>query len=127
MRDEVRIVWLRPPETLPRYVREVLDEWANFRARRWRFGRGNVVAYAELAAAAPSDRYGRFSRRVFHLAGHDPYEGLGCPVEAVDPLTVRPGVPGLQNGRAWGNDLSGSADGGEAPSAGKACLVVSGA
>lgn len=98
IREEERIVWLAPPETMP-YVRESVA----VRGRR----RGpflmpglRVVGYADLKRDARSmgngTIRGTFERRFFFLKDEsDPYPGgLNCPSEAVDPLTVRPGVPG---------------------------------
>ena len=73
---------------------------------------GRRVGYSVVAPGAPSEwDYGGwlgFYRREFFLKAHDRdsdptgvYE-TGCPIEGVDPRTVRPGVPGEQNGRAWG-------------------------
>ena len=95
---EVEITWLRPVETLPRYIRERLDTFASFRRRPWRHGYDGVVGYSVLGPQARSEG-GGFARRVFWLADHDPYDGGGCPCEAVDPLTIRPGEPGLCTAR----------------------------
>lgn len=100
--NEARIVWLVPIEQLPRYVREGVTTLP-FRARQP--GRRRVphrlVGYAELRPDARG-RYGMFERRIFWLTDHDPYDGGGCPCEAVDPLTVRVGVAGERNDRATG-------------------------
>jgi hypothetical protein len=108
LRHEARIVWLRPLETLPRYVRE--DVWAV--PRRVGISRRRhpaVVGYAELRPEARSIYPGTFQRRVFWLAAHDPYTPApGAPCEAVDPLTVAPGVPGRLTDRAIGAERTGA-------------------
>jgi hypothetical protein len=106
LRHEARIVWLRPLEALPRYVREVEYEIP----RRVGISRGRhpgVVGYAELRPDAPAVLPGTFRRRVFTVAPWDPYAGGGCPCEGVDPRTVRPGVWGVQTPRAVGLGVSG--------------------
>ncbi len=90
---EHEIVWLRPVEELPRYVREayVPAESPYFVDPDELTARG-VVGYAETspelryAAGAP-----RILRRIFWLKACDPYDD-GAPVDAVDPLTVLPGL-----------------------------------
>jgi hypothetical protein len=109
LRHETRIVWLRPLEALPRYVREaahVIPRRVGISRRRHQ----GVVGYAELSLAAPAVLPGTFRRRVFTLAPHDPYVGGGCPCEAVDPRTVRPGVWGVKTARAIGLDGSGEGE-----------------
>ena len=98
---EARIVWLRPVETLPRYVREIVHQIPR-RVGISRRRHPGIVGYSELRPEAPADFPGVFSRRVFWLADHDPYEGGGAPCEAVDPLTVAPGVAGKNTDRAFG-------------------------
>lgn len=100
--NEARITWLVPLEQLPRYVRESIRAVA-FRARRpgHRTVPQRMVGYSELKPDARGS-CGMFERRIFWLADHDPYDGGGCPCEAVDPLTVRPGVAGECNDRAAG-------------------------
>jgi hypothetical protein len=90
---EHEIVWLRPLEALPRYVREayVPAESPYFVDPEELAARG-VIGYAETSpellhlADAP-----RILRRIFWLKACDPYDE-GAPVDAVDPLTVRPGL-----------------------------------
>ena len=90
---EHRIVWLLPPEDLPRYVREayVPAESPYFVDPDELSARG-VVGYAETS---PELRYlagaPRILRRIFWLKACDPYEA-GAPVDAVDPLEARPGL-----------------------------------
>jgi hypothetical protein len=106
LRHEARIVWVRPLEALPRYVREeahVIPRRVGISRRRHQ----GVVGYAELRPEAPAVLPGTFRRRVFTVAPHDPYVGGGCPCEGVDPRTVRPGVWGVQTPRAMGRDESG--------------------
>ena len=56
--------------------------------------------------------YRSYQRRYFYLlagdrgrADDDGAYATGCPGEAVDPLTVSPGVRGIQNPRVWGGPL----------------------
>ena len=90
---EHRIVWLRPVEELPRYVREayVPAESPYFVDPDELSARG-VVGYAETS---PELRYlagaPKILRRIFWLKACDPYEE-GAPVDAVDPHTVQPGL-----------------------------------
>ena len=106
---EASIHWDEDPKK-HEYVRQV---WlrAGTRQRPVKQPSGRRVGYAILRPDAPSDSPRSFYRRCFYVMGHDRSldpEGaytLSCPVEAVDPLTVRPGVAGIQNARAWGGPL----------------------
>lgn len=95
--SETQISWAEDqhPE-LHRYLREsaVL---VPFRRRRPAASRvpGSLVAWAELDDSAPAESPGRFRRRVWWLAEHDPYPGGGSPVEAVDPCSIRRGHESL--------------------------------
>lgn len=103
---ETNIVWVKPIDTLPRYVREIVvavPHRAGSISERWQSG---IVGYAELKPDTPSDTPGMFSRRIFWLAPHDPYDGGGAPTEAVDPHTVAPGVAAKMTDRAWGKTKS---------------------
>ena len=90
---EAEIVWLRPVDELPRYVREayVPAESPYFVDEDALESRG-VVAYARTS---PELRYladaPRVLRRLFWVKPCDPYP-KGAPVDAVDPLTVLVGV-----------------------------------
>ena len=89
---EQRIVWLDHPENF-RYVRETIVT-SPFRTRPPRRSRvpGRLVAYAVLAPTARASWLSQlFERRCWYLAAHDPPEGASWPIEAVDPLTIRPG------------------------------------
>lgn len=103
---EAQIVWR--PDFDPhahRYVREVIYQHADRRRGRLRWN-GHEVGWSELRPDAR--RHGMFFvRRVFWLAAHDPYEGRGAPIEAVDPLTLTPGKPGELTERAWGGCVGG--------------------
>jgi hypothetical protein len=102
---EDSIVWERDPRAMD-YVRQVIVVAPRRRGPiKWA---RNRVGYAELRPNAPNNGYpGRFYRRVFYLRDHDRPNNpsgvyrTGSPVEAVDPRTVRPGVPGLLTDRAW--------------------------
>ena len=89
---EVRIRWAHDahPERFA-YVREGVVSMP-FRRRRpasWRVP-GRMVAWAEVEDWVLADTPGRFRRRVWWLAARDPDAG-GCPAEAVDPCSIRPG------------------------------------
>ena len=114
LRHEVEIVWEEDPRRLD-YVREKLDMYPNRRRITKWVGAGRRVGYSVVGPNAPNERgfwggWMGFYRREFFLLEHDrnsePGEagcyGIGCPIEGVDPRTVRPGVPGEQNDRAWG-------------------------
>lgn len=95
LRLETEIIWLEPIAPLP-YVREQFIDWSNPR-RRPRFGTGRIVGYAVVR---PDGRREGYRRRVFRLQANDrpylpdgPYRD-GFPTDAVDPLTVAPGVLG---------------------------------
>ena len=109
---EAEIVWEEDISEL-RYVREVVAPWCRRRqgAVPWR-GPGRRVGYSVLKKDAPNNgELGIFTRRIFWLRDNDldveggPYCGCGAPAEGVDPYSVRPGVPGEQNERAWGGPL----------------------
>ncbi len=92
--------WLVDPSELPRYVREIFVP-AESRRDEPPF-RGQLVGYAVLEAGAPGGGGSDvFRRRVFWLKEHDPYEDRRAPVEAVDPLTVRPRCLGRLSERIW--------------------------
>jgi hypothetical protein len=98
--DEQSIEWVRgfDPHQV-RYVRQLLRQTepaARGRPRCARFPGWRVVGWANLRPRARSVG-GCFTRRVFFLRRHDPY--VPGPVEAVDPLTIAPRVPGLVTAR----------------------------
>ena len=111
---EERIVWLADIAGLD-YVRQALCLTHRRRGQPagWRSGR--LVGYAELRRDAPNTGADYvFARRVFYLmAGDRDGEPAGtyrnnAPMEAVDPRTVQPGVPGELTARAWGGPLPAS-------------------
>ncbi|MCW8103508.1 DUF6009 family protein [Streptomyces tauricus] len=95
---ETEIVWLEDPTCLD-YVRQALDKVKTRRGKpRYERG-GRLIGYSNLAPTAPrSADSGLFARRTFYLLPHDrpnhpgdpncPY-GVGAPLEAVDPQTVK--------------------------------------
>lgn len=96
---EDSIVWLEDPAGFP-YVRETYLG-ASFRSRKPKFGLdGRMVGYATLRADVRGSVPGFFDRRVFWVKRYDRSEdpdgtyAVGAPAEAVDPLTVAPGVAG---------------------------------
>lgn len=106
---ESSIVWLENIENIP-YVREYLLNNCSRRKGKIKYGDFKVVGYSELHSTAPNNgRPGYFSRRIFWLKSHDRFlqpngvYSTGCPIEAVDPLTVSVGKAGLLTNRAWGN------------------------
>ena len=113
LRHELEIVWLEPPEDFE-YVRE--GTWylpTRQRKPHIKLDIGSrVVGYAVLHPAAPNCGLPSvFGRRIFFVRRTDIQKHPGgtrrpgCPVEGVDPLTVRPGVAGEQNERACGGPL----------------------
>jgi hypothetical protein len=94
------------------YVREwIVPAATRRRPIAWR-GPGCRVGYSVLRPDADSGGYPRqFFRRVFWLKDCDRYYQpngtyrTGAPMEAVDPLTVAPGVPGRLTARDWGKAL----------------------
>lgn len=108
---ESKIVWLTNIEAIP-YVREHFDTSCPRRKGKLKYQSYEIIGYAELEDNAPnSGRRGCFARRVFWLAKHDRYyepDGVyqqGCPIEAIDPLTVFPKVLGQITIRAWNGTL----------------------
>jgi hypothetical protein len=106
---ESHIVWLENIANIP-YVREYLLHNCRGRKGRIKYQDFKVVGWTELHQTAPNNgNPGCFSRRIFWLKSYDRFlqpDGLystGCPVEAVDPLTVSVGEAGLLTNRAWGN------------------------
>ncbi|MFJ1662296.1 DUF6009 family protein [Streptomyces anthocyanicus] len=109
--DELDIVWLVQLDGLD-YVREGLDITKRRAGRPAYHGRGRLVGYADLHPATTATRdSGRFDRRTFWLLPHDRGESpdtdyrTHAPLEAVDPRTVLPRVPGRLTARAWGSPL----------------------
>ncbi|PNW65434.1 UNVERIFIED_CONTAM: hypothetical protein BEN50_22980, partial [Euhalothece sp. KZN 001] len=115
LEGEQAIVWLHDPRRFD-YVRETLVDLTH---KRRRPGKGRIpgipIGYALWHDDAESEPMCShvYSRRVLFVEAHDrspqrsdgraedgPYAKRGCPVEAVDPATVRPGVPGRQTARA---------------------------
>ena len=94
---EVAIVWDVNPYELD-WVRETRTTASTRRGPIRCPGR---IGYSILGPDAPNAGYARmFHRRVFWLKPHDRgassdsgYQ-VGAPVEAVDPTTVAPGIPG---------------------------------
>jgi hypothetical protein len=108
---EEAIVWLEDT-TAFEYVREHFQLCGTRRrGPAFDFHRsGRIVGYAVLRAAARNNSGipHLFLRRVFWVKPHDRSEDpTGCyaadvPAEAIDPRTVRPGVPGELTDRARG-------------------------
>lgn len=110
LQHEIEIVWLEDIDRFD-YVRETEETSAHFRQRPnadWSEP-GRMVGYSVLAPNAPNNgRPARFTRRRFWVKDYDRSEdpnggySTGCPVEAVDPRTVAPGVRGRITERARG-------------------------
>ncbi|MDZ8242169.1 MAG: DUF6009 family protein [Nostoc sp. ChiQUE01a] len=107
---ESNIVWLEDINNIP-YVREHFEQSASRRKGKLKYGDYHIIGYSELESDAPSRRPGCFARRVFWLSNHDRFydpEGtykVGCPMEAVDPLTITHKVLGKLTQRAWNGTL----------------------
>ena len=87
---EESIVWLDSKAIYLPYVRESVYGMASSRSRGLGLHWKNVVAYATLSREAKSTIPGRFVRRYWWLAKHDPYRFGGGPFEAVDPQSIAP-------------------------------------
>jgi Family of unknown function (DUF6009) len=110
---EESIVWKEDIEHKD-YVRQLIVVDARSRKRPIPYrGNGRMVGYSVLRDDAKSEETGfkgirYFHRRVFFLTDWDrdsQPEGTyqtGCPMEAVDPRTVKPGKFGKQTDRASG-------------------------
>ena len=99
--DEEKIIWLRDREFLNRlkYVREELL-LCSIRTGPVRAPPGEVlIGYAVLKKSVEKNSEGGFCRRIFTLHRSELDEraenlNKSIPLEAVDPLSVRPGKPG---------------------------------
>lgn len=109
VQHEDQIVWLHDPAQY-RWVREIVSLRGTRSRPTTTVGNcgARVIGYATLTPKAPS-KFGRgtFERRVFYLSKNDFMPGNaylrgGAPCEAVDPLTVAPGVPGCLTKRKAG-------------------------
>lgn len=104
---ETSIVWLQPVDALDYVREELLFVLGASRGRPRCPVDGELIGYT---MAGPGKRMPGF-RRLFTLRDYDrggprPHVNWseGCPSEAVDPSTVAPGVPGLQNARCRGGE-----------------------
>jgi hypothetical protein len=90
IQHEKDIVWVdEKAKELP-YLRENLHQ-CHFRRRKPGNLHRKIVAYAVLSENAPkTSRPYYFERRIWYLASHDPYNGGGGPIEAVDPTSIKP-------------------------------------
>ena len=113
LRHEIAIIWEENPNNFD-YVREYLTTHpCRRRIKKWPL-EGRRVGYSVLAPNAPSEggRKRSFVRREFFVKEYDRDSepngiySVGCPIEGVDPRTVRPRVPGKQTERSWGAPLS---------------------
>jgi hypothetical protein len=88
--DELRIVWLQPPETVGPYVREMVAT-ALWRERRPALPR-RAVAYAVLRPDARSEWPGHIFWRRFwwkrEASDEATYGDTAFPMEGVDPLRI---------------------------------------
>jgi hypothetical protein len=108
---ESNVIWLRDISDIP-YVRVYVNECCYRRKGKLKYSDFEVIGYTELEKDAPNNGMrGCFTRRVFWLKPHDRFyepKGvykIGCPVEAIDPLTIAPKIFGQQTDRAWGKPL----------------------
>lgn len=108
---ETRIVWLRPKDNYE-YLREGIwhcGQRVRFPLKqcdpaKWTDGGplSHLVAYAVVDIRVPRDECGYFLRRYWWVKGYDRFEGhgncrgfwyrTGAPCEAVDVMTIIPGV-----------------------------------
>ncbi|AFZ27234.1 hypothetical protein Cylst_5198 [Cylindrospermum stagnale PCC 7417] len=116
IQSESKIVWLKNIDAIP-YVREHFDTCCTRRKGKVKYQDHEIIGYAELEDNAPNTgRSGCFARRIFWLAKHDRFyepDGTyreGCPMEAIDPLTVFPKVLGQKTARAWNGTLPQNVD-----------------
>ena len=106
--NEIDIIWLYDPKDFE-YVRQAFrtgwDEpptQADFELD------GEILVGYAIISENQSATLRWENHRVFFLKSYDRYyqpQGvykIGCPLEAVDPLTIKPGFPGIKNDRAWG-------------------------
>lgn len=112
IRCESKIIWLRDVNTMP-YVREFLNYSCRKRIGKMKYKGWEIVGYAELEKNAETNiMNGLYIRRGFWLKEYDRAnqpDGIykvGCPVEAVDPLTISPKIIGEMTDRAWGKLLN---------------------
>ena len=109
-RHESCIIWLESIENIP-YVleyailckqREAMFDIPTYRTIK-------LIGYSALDSTAEPYDDGHFIRRAFWLRDFDRFfqpDGIysnGCPVGAVDPITVSIKVKGILTSRAWGN------------------------
>ncbi len=103
--NEDGIVWTEDVTDVD-YVREDCIRVDNRRRFIEYWGMGRTVGYSTLPPDVESDDTGQFRRRVFWLhpgdRADDPYGpyAVHTPMEAVDPRTVAPGVPGRHTERS---------------------------
>ena len=90
---EEEIVWLKPEAKALPYVREGVSIGSRRKKLNPLKYRKTIVAYAALKESTPSEfgRPGRFRRRIWYLAKHDPYPNGDCPREAVLPFSITAG------------------------------------
>ena len=90
---EQNIVWVEETARSLPYVREgIMALPYRMRPPSPRRTSRHIVAYATLQSGTRSVAPGRFLRRIWWLASHDPYSGGGGPIEAVNPLSIAPGA-----------------------------------
>ena len=86
---EDAIVWLEEAARSLPYVREgIMALPHRMRPPSPRRTSRRIVCYATLRPGAPHVSPGRFQRRYWWLASHDPYSGGGGPIEAVNPQSI---------------------------------------
>jgi hypothetical protein len=111
LQDEEEIIWLIDPSGLD-YVRQFLNCYAcrrDTKPRRGDYPGQGLVGYAILKPEAKA-KGGLYKRRYFWLNSNDRYykpQGVykhGCPSEAVDPRTIKPGEPGEITDRCMGEE-----------------------
>ena len=106
LKHEEQIVWLEDPTALPVvFVRQIIVTWSTHRTRP--VGDlhlpGRVVGYSTLRSHTPRNESQLFTRRVWWIGDYDRavYSTGTEPFEAVDPETIKPGVPARGTERSW--------------------------
>ena len=102
--NEIEIIWDRDVSNLD-YVRQSMAMCKN-RSRPIGINDGQIrLGYAVLKPdAEPDYRHPGLSywdRRVFWVMESDPYPEH-CPIEGIDPLTIKPNISGEQTERSLG-------------------------
>ncbi len=106
--NEIDIIWLHDPKDFE-YVRQTFRTgWDKPPTPKEFELEGQILVGYAINSKNQSATKRWYKHRIFYVKSGDRYcqpQGvyqIGCPVEAVDPLTIKPGFPGIKNDRAWG-------------------------